>query len=311
MALSFSGLSSYVKEDTRAPLFAALYTQAGALQREANIYTGIKSSAKLPYISDNVIFQTGGTCTAINASGDTTISQKEISVGHIIVDKDYCPIALEPYFTQEWLKEGALYTSDADLPRFISDMMMKMVKENVIVRDWFGTTAGNKYNGIATDIETTGSYQTVTAQASVTTSNVIGIIDSMYAAVPGRIQMAGNKLRLFMGLEDYRLAVTAYKNANYFNNGDFQNAANNFEFVAPGTNVVVTAEPGLSSAYNGTHKMYLLDPKNVWLGVDGSGDDETVDMWYEKKDRKIYATCAFKRGWKCINTAEVVRYSNF
>jgi hypothetical protein len=57
--------------------------------------------------------------------------------------------------------------------------------------------------------------------------------------------------------------------------------------------------------------MYLLDPKNVWLGVDGSGDDETVDMWYEKKDRKIYATTAFKRGWKCINTAEVVRYSNY
>jgi hypothetical protein len=311
MALSFSGLSAYVKEDSRAPLFAALYNKAGALQREANIYTGIKSSVKLPYISDTVIFQTGGTCTAINASGDTTISQKQITVGHVIVDKDYCPIALEPYFTQEWLKEGALYTSEADLPAFISDMMTKMVSENVRIYDWFGTTAGNKYDGIGTKIESAGSYQTVTAQSSVTTSNVIGIIDAMYQAVPGRIQMAGNKLRLFMGMEDYRIAVTAYKNANYFNNGDFQSAANNFEFIAPGTNVVVTADPGLNATYNGTHKMYLLDPKNIWLGVDGSGDDEVVDMWYEKKDRKIYATTAFKRGWQVINSNEVVRYSNF
>ena len=311
MALSFSGLSAYVKEDSRAPLFAALYNKAGALQREANIYTGIKSSVKLPYISDTVIFQTGGTCTAINASGDTTISQKQITVGHVIVDKDYCPIALEPYFTQEWLKEGALYTSEADLPAFISDMMTKMVSENVRIYDWFGTTAGNKYDGIGTKIESAGSYQTVTAQASVTTSNIIGIIDSMYQTVPGRIQMADNKLRLFMGLEDYRIAVTAYKNANYFNNGDVQSAANNFEFIAPGTNVVVTADPGLNATYNGTHKMYLLDPKNIWLGVDGSGDDEVVDMWYEKKDRKIYATTAFKRGWQVINSNEVVRYSNF
>lgn len=311
MALSFSGLSNYSKEDSRAPLFAALYNKAGALQREANIYTGIKSSVKLPYISDSVIFQTGGSCTAINASGDTTISQKTITVGHIAVDKDYCPIALEPYFTQEWLKEGALYTSEADLPAFISDMMIRMVSEEIRVRDWFGTTAGNKYNGIATVIETTGGYQTVTPQASITTTNIIGIIDSMYQAVPGRIQMAGNKLRLFMGMEDYRIAVTAYKNANYFNNGDFQSAANNFEFIAPGTNVVVTAEAGLNTAYNGKNRMYLLDPKNIWLGVDGSGDDETVDMWYEKKDRKIYATAAFKRGWQCINTSEVVRYSDF
>lgn len=311
MALSFSGLSNYSKEDTRAPLFAALYTKAGALQSECNIYTGIKSSVKLPFISDNVIFQTGGSCTAINASGDTTLSQKTITVGHVAVDKDYCPIALEPYFTQEWLKEGALYTSDADLPRFISDLMLKNIKDTIVIRDWFGTTAAHRYAGLGTTIESNGGYVTTSPTADVTVSNIISIIDAMYQAVPGRVQMTGNKLRLFMGIENYRLAVTAYKNANYFNNGDFQAAAGNWEFIAPGTNVYVTADPGLANAFNGTDKMYLLDPKNVWLGVDGSGDDEAIDMWYEKKDRKIYATAAFKRGFQVINNGEIVRYSNF
>lgn len=309
MGFSLGTLTAYSKEDTRAPLFAALYTELGAMQREANILTGVKSSVKLPYIDDTIVFQTGGGCSAINPSGSTTITQKEISVGKVAIYKDFCPDDLEAYFTQQWLKNGALYDENA-LPTFLTEFWLKKVKDRIATRDWFATSAADKYTGLGTSIETDGGYVSATATADVTASNVIGIIDNMYQLVPGRIQTAQN-LRLFMGQENYRYAITAYKNANYFNHGDFAQAAAAMEFTAPGTNIKVTADPGLNASVNGTDRMYLLSTENVWMAVDGTGDDEAVDMWYEKKDQKIYARCGFKRGFKCATVSEVVRYANF
>jgi hypothetical protein len=113
-----------------------------------------------------------------------------------------------------------------------------------------------------------------------------------------------------MGVEDYTLAVTAYKNINYFNNGDFNAAANTNEFTAPGTNFKITLEEGLSASENGSHRMYLISDSNIWMAVDGTGEEEKMDIFEDKLTKKVYSRCEFKRTFDVLRTAEVVRYSN-
>lgn len=298
-------LSAFTKEDTRKPLFEAMYKEVGAMARECNIYAGIKSSVKLPTISQSLVLQTGGTC-AVNASGDTTIAQKTLTVNHVKVDLEWCPSDLKPYFTQAWLKQGAMET---ELPTFLTEFFLQKLKEEIILRDAYGTVAANKYVGWASAVETAGGYNSITPQASVTTSNFISIVDDFFQNQVDEISAVPK--RLFVGMEDYRIGVTAYKNANYFNNGDFNAASQGMEFMAPGTNFMITADPGLSAARNGKHRMYLLDPKNIWLGVDGTGDDEMIDLWFDQNTRKIKARVEFSRGYQVMFASEVVRYSNF
>lgn len=310
MAINVGTLSAFVKEDTREPLSKALYSELGKMQTECNVYPGIKSSVKLPLIDDTVIFQTGTGCNAINPSGDTVISQKQLSPGKVEVDKDWCPETLEPYFTQAWLKEGAMYKDESSLPQWLLQYFLKILKDKLITRDWFATTANDKYTGLGTNIDTTGGYVTATAQASVTSSNIIGIFDDIASKIPGRVR-SKTDLRLYIGEEDYQLACTAYKNANLFNYGTWDAAVKDGEFIAPGTNFKVTRDPGLSAAQNGQHKMYLISSSNIWMGMDGTNDDEVVDLWYEKKDAKIYARCKFRRTFDVAYVTEVVRYANY
>lgn len=311
MGFDLSGLSAFTIEDTRDPLVKAQFN-FGPLQSEANVIPGVKSGIKIPNLTSTVIFQANTGCSP-NYSGTSTITQKSFTMGDVSVEMSWCVKDLEAKFTQAWLKQGSNYT-DADLPSFITNHVLDSIKDNLAKRDWFATTAADHYTGLGTNIETTGGYTTVTAQASVTTSNVISIIDSIYQALPARVLAQGNqgekKIRLYMGWEDYRIAITAYKNANYFNNGDFNAASRSNEFYAPGTNLLVTADAGLNSEFNGTHRMYAIASDNIYLAVDGTSDDEVMDIWYDKTDNKVYSRCAFKRTLDVMFTDEVVRYAN-
>ncbi len=135
------------------------------MQKSANIYQGIKSSVKLPQIDDTVWLAIGGTCNTVSPSGDTVITQKQLTPGKVMVEKSWCPADLEPYFTQAWLKQGALYNDASALPVFTKNFFMQILKDKLIVRDWYATTAADRYTGLGTNIELTGGYNTVTPQA--------------------------------------------------------------------------------------------------------------------------------------------------
>lgn len=313
MSLDVSALANFVKDDTRAPLFKMQFG-FGKLQSECQKLTGIKSGDRLPLGDGEIYFQAGGGCQAINPSGTTVITQREFTMSKVLIEDGWCVADLEPKFTQAWLKEGSNYT-ESDLPKWITDWVLIKSQARLAVRDWFAvsTNVGDRYNGIGTRIDASGSFIAATATADVTVSNIIGIVDNMWSLFPAEDKWGGTeKIRLFMGDENFDLAVRAYRDDDSFNYApDLKAALDNGEFLAPGTRIWITRDPGLSTTHNGRDKMYAAQMSNIYLAVDGTGDEEFLDVWYEKKDDKVYARGKFKRDWQALYYTKIVRYCNF
>lgn len=311
MAIDVGGLVNWVKEDTREPIIKYLYKEASVISRVANKLPGIKSSTKIPLLDDTIWLADGSTgCATISPSGDTVLTQFSLTPGKIKVEKSWCVDDLEPKFTSAWLKEGSNY-NESDLPRFLSDITLKKLVDKFNSRDWFATTAADRYTGLGTNMELAGGFAyNVTATALVTSSNAISIVDEFYANIPARLAQATDKT-LFVGYEVYRLIITAYKNINYFTNMDFNAAAKSLECMAPGTDFTIKADMGLNRAENGKDRMYLMPESNIWMAFDGTGDDSTLDIFQDKLTEKIYARMKCKRTFQVARTADVMRYSNF
>lgn len=311
MALDVSGLTNWVKEDTREPIIKYLYKEASVISRIANKLPGVKSSVKIPLLDDTIWLADGTTgCATISPSGDTVLTQFSLTPGKIKVEKSWCVDDLEPKFTSAWLKEGSNYT-ESDLPKFLSDITLKKLVDKFASRDWFATTAADRYTGLATNMESAGGFAyNVTATAAVTKTNVISIIDEFYANIPARLAQATDKT-LFVGYEVYRLACQAYKDTNAFTNLDFNAAATALEFTAPCTDFKIKAEMGLNRAENGKDRMYLMPESNIWMAFDGTGDDSTLDIFQDKLTEKIYARMKCKRTFQVARTSDVLRYSNY
>lgn len=312
MALDVSGLSNFTKEDTREPIVAAMLTGTSEIAKIAEVHVGVKSAIKIPLLDDTVWFADGSTkCATVSPSGDTTITQFTLTPGEIKIEKDYCVGDLEPKFTQAYLKPGANYT-EADLPKWIVDITMAKIQEKFLKRDWYAITAADRYTGLATYIETAaGSYAyNVTATAVPTTSNIISIVQEFYQNIPAQLASKPDKV-LWMGYENYRLLATALVNINWFNNGDATTAAKNLEFMFPGTDFLIKVDHGLNREQNAKNRMYLICKSNIHMVIDGQGDDSTMDIWFEKKEEKIYARMRCKRGFGVARKSEVMRYSDF
>lgn len=310
MALDVSGLSDFTKEDTREPIIAAMLTGTSNIAKVAEVHVGVKSAIKIPLGSDTVWFADGSTaCATVSPSGDTVVTQFTLTPGEIKVEKDYCVGEFEPKFTQAWLKPGSNYT-EADLPKWITDLTMAMVQEKLIKRDWFATTAADRYTGLGTYIEAAaGSYAYSFDGAALAQSNIVAKITTFYQNIPAALASKTDKT-LWMGYEAYRYLVSALTALNLFQVSETTSIAKALEFIYPGTDFKIKVDFGLNTSENAKNKMFLICDSNIHMTVDGTGDDSTMDVWYEKKEEKIYARMRFKRSFGIARKSEVMHYTD-
>jgi hypothetical protein len=276
--------------------------------------TGVKSSIQVPALSDTLVWQNGGTCGLVNASGDTTISARVLTAGRIKAEKSWCIADLETKYTQLLLSPGSQYES---LPGGIDEAFMNSVlgeqKERVELALWQGDTTKwqdylNKFDGLVKIINAaSGPVQAnaaayITPVTSITVSNVISVLQAVYSAIPVEI-LDKSDLRIFIGTDVSRLYQTALINANLFN---FIPSADSLgEYFLHGTNVKVVPVAGL----NGTSAIYALRSSNMFLGCDLEGEDEEMNVWYSQDYDTVYMRMKFKLGVQVSQTAEIVKFT--
>ena len=91
MALSFSGISAYTKQEIAPLLTEAVFaakTQS-LLKAGGILLPKTKSSVKVPKLATNANFQSDS--CGWNPSGTTTLSQAEVVVGKIKIEETICP----------------------------------------------------------------------------------------------------------------------------------------------------------------------------------------------------------------------------
>ena len=317
MALSFSGISAYTKQEIAPLLTEAVFaakTQS-LLKAGGILLPKTKSSVKVPKLATNANFQTDS--CGWNPSGTTTLSQATVTVGKIKIEETICPKDFEAYFSQEALKAGSTYEDFgwADFQAKFTEQKNKMIAKQLEVGIWQGDTTSANLNlvpfdgliklidaGSPVDANVSG-YVSGGPIATITAANVVSVLNAVYKAIPVEI-IDAEDLKVMCGNDVYRLAVLAYQALNLYNykvDGDA-----NQTFVIPGTNVELVAVNGL----NGTGDIYATTLSNIAMAFDLEAEEENYMIWYSKDNNEVRYRVAFKLGVNVAYTTLCVKFKS-
>ena len=311
MSFDVSTLTDYVNEQSTDPISRLYFEKTSS--DYFTLQSGVKKTDALHLLAVSAIPQDGSSC-AVSASGDVDFTDRNLTVGQITYFSGFCMKDLIPKYTQILLRAGNGETEEMAFEAEVAESVIKTIMEHNEVADWQGDTIGtntnvytNKYDGLIKIIDdattavdcNTSSATAITAGSS---GNVDGLITDICNARPAKVKSAANQV-LFVGQDTFDKYVDTLnaKNLYHVNATDWAN----YETSIAGKNVQLVGVAGL----DGTNRMFLGTKDNFFLGFDLQGDDEEFDMWYDKKDDKVYYRVKFKRGLQVAYPDEIVEFT--
>jgi len=312
MSFDVSSLTNYVNEQS-TDLISRLYFEKTSSDY-FTLQSGVKKTDALHLLAVSAFPQDGSSC-AVSASGDVTFSDRNLTVGQITYFSGFCMKDLIPKYTQIMLRAGNAETEDMMFEAEVAESVIKTIMEHNENADWQGDTASanvylNRYDGLIKiiDAATTavdGNTSATTAATGITSGasgNVDDLIKDVCNARPAKVKSAANQV-LFVGQDTFDKYVDTLnaKNLYHINATDWAN----YTVSIPGKNVTLVGVVGL----DGTDRMFLGTQENFFLGFDLQNDEEEFDMWYDKKDDKVYYRVKFKRGLQVAYPDEIVEFT--
>tara|TARA_R100000951_G_scaffold107385_1_gene102703 strand:- start:364 stop:1329 length:966 start_codon:yes stop_codon:yes gene_type:complete len=318
MAFNVSGLVAYVEEQ-RAELQTA--TVAGAkMMQLVEVLDGVKGTEKLPQVANTIFFQSDA--CGFNASGDSTFSQRSLTVGDVKVDLEWCPKDLEKKYFGAQMRAGAKYDSvepDAVFQVILDDVMDKIARD-VDIAVWQGDTStgtgNNQYwdgfidamdsNGI--DANSTSIYDG-SALTAINATTGQEMAYRLYTALAENNLTDHDDTIAFVGADAYAaLQVSLIQGGSTYgteiNSGSGDPNVESMQGLTfPGTGMKFIPVVGLT----GTDKVYAGRSSNFFIGVDGLNDAESFDVWYSKDDKKVKFSTEFKVGCQIAFPDEVAK----
>jgi hypothetical protein len=304
MAYNVDGLVNYVKQENLPLLSSSMFSARTADLMQ--IQTGVKSAAALNIMETAVVLQ-ADSC-AFNASGNTTFTQRNLTVAPIKIQQTFCPKDLEKKWTQSSVKAGSKQDALPFEAEF-SNVLAGKIAETLETAIWKGDTLSgtanlNRFDGFIKLIDAAaGVIDGNTGSAtSITVANVLAIVDAIYTAIPTKL-LDKDDVKIFMGYDTFRFYTTALKNANLFH---YEANATEFRIFVPGTAVEIIAVAGLNSS----NRIFAMRLSNMFLGVDLEGEEDNFDMWYSQDNRDVRLSVEFKYGVQFAFPDEIVEYTN-
>ena len=309
MSFNVASLTNYVNEQS-TDLISRLYFEKTSSDY-FTLQSGVKKTDALHLLAVTAFPQDGSGCSP-TASGDVTFSNRDITVGQITYFSGFCMKDLIPKYTQILLRAGNAETEDMAFEAEVADSIIKTIMEHNETADWQGDTASgnvyiNRYDGLIKiiDAATTAVAGNTSAATSITSGasgNVDTLVNNICNARPAKVKSAANQV-LFVGQDTFDKFVDTLNAKNLYN-VDATSWAN-YSVSIPGKNVTLVGVVGL----DGTNRMFLGTQENFFLGFDLQNDEEEFDMWYEKKDDKVYYRVKFKRGLQVAYPNEIVEFT--
>jgi len=309
MSFDVSSLTNYVNEQS-TDLISRLYFEKTSSDY-FTLQSGVKKTDALHLLAVSAFPQDGSSC-AVSASGDVTFSDRNLTVGQITYFSGFCMKDLIPKYTQIMLRAGNAETEDMMFESEVAESVIKTIMEHNETADWQGNTGSanvyiNRYNGLIKIIDDAatavdGNASGATAITAGASGNVDGLITDICNARPAKVKSAANQV-LFVGQDTFDKYVDTLnaKNLYHINATDWAN----YETSIAGKNVSLVGVAGL----DGTNRMFLGTQDNFFLGFDLQNDEEEFDMWYDKKDDKVYYRVKFKRGLQVAYPDEIVEFT--
>lgn len=314
MSFSVGTLAAYTKENEQLLVSASVLGSktAGLIKDQGNVMVGVKSAETINIMNTDAIFQDGSSC-GFNASGLTSFTQRTVTVGKIKVNEALCMKDLESKYLQKALPAGSRYDSMVYSEEF-SNLKASKIASQLETALWQGNTGSvdvnlNKFNGILSLITTAGA-SVINAnsvalhgvvETSITDTNVVGIFDDIYKAIPASI-VDKDDVAIFCGMDTFRTYTVKLKTSNLYHY-QFDGKANT-EFYLPGTNIKVIAVQGL----NGTGDIVAMRISNLFIGTDLLNEEERFEIFFAKEADQVRFVAEFKMGVNFAFPDEIVKF---
>jgi hypothetical protein len=308
MAFNVSALANYTNEQSTELVLKSLFGSktASILQAAGQVQVGVKSAEALNILTSDVYFQTDG--CGYTASGNTTFSQRNITVGKIKVEETLCPKTLEAKWMQTQMAAGS--PTSVPFEEQIGQDKANNIAKLLEIAMWQGDTATtntnpntNKFDGFIKLIDA-ASASTVagntSSATSITTANVEDLIDNIYNVVPADIADASD-LVLFVGIDTFKKYSTALRASNLFH---YAADSEGMEIMIPATNVKLIAVGGL----NGTNRMFLARLSNLFVGTDLANEEEDYRFWYSQDNDEVRFRASMKYGVQFAFPDQIVQF---
>jgi hypothetical protein len=306
MAFNVTGLTNYTNEQSTELVVKSLFggKTAALLQAAGQVQVGVKSAEALNILDSDVYFQADG--CGYTASGNTTFSQRTITVGKIKVEETLCPKTLEAKWMQTQIAAGS--PEAVPFEEQIGNEKSSKIAKLLEVAMWQGDTATsntnpntNKFDGFVKIIgDATAVDGNTSSATAITTSNIDDLVDDMYAAIPADIADADD-LVLFVGIDTFKKYTTALRASNLFH---YAADSEGMEIMIPATNVKMVGVGGL----NGTDKMYLGRISNFFVGTDLANEEEEYRFWYSQDNDEVRFRVTCKYGVQVAFPDQIVEF---
>ena len=308
MAFNVTGLTNYTNELSTELVVRSLFGSktAAVLQAAGQVQVGVKSAEALNILASDVFFQADG--CGYTASGNTTFSQRVITVGKIKIEETLCPKTLEA----KWLQTQMVPGSPTSIPfeEQIGQEKASRIAKLIEVSMWQGDTVTsntnpntNRFDGFNKIIDA-ASASTVSGNTSaataITVANVEDLIDDMYNVIPADIADADD-LVLFVGIDTFKKYTTALRASNLFY---YAADSEGMEIMIPATNVKMIAVGGL----NATNRMFLARLSNLFVGTDLANEEEELKFWYSEDNDEVRFRASFKYGVQIAFPDQLVQF---
>lgn len=308
MAFNVSALANYTNEQSTELVLKSLFGSktASILQAAGQVQVGVKSAEALNILTSDVYFQADG--CGYTASGNTTFSQRNITVGKIKVEETLCPKTLEAKWMQTQIAAGS--PTSVPFEEQIGQDKANNIAKLLEVAMWQGDTATtntnpntNKFDGFVKLIDA-ASASTVagntSSATSITTANVEDLIDDIYNVIPADIADASD-LVLWVGIDTFKKYTTALRASNLFH---YAADSEGMEIMIPATNVKMIAVGGL----NGTNRMFLARLSNLFVGTDLANEEEDYRFWYSQDNDEVRFRATMKYGVQFAFPDQIVQF---
>ena len=294
MGFNLAGLATYTDE-TGGLLLAEAIVKAKTAEL-GYVQSGIKGTQAINLLT-STLNVSDGSC-GWTPSGQTTFTQRDISVCSYKVNEALCPADLNEYWAGQFLNAGS-YNENIPFEETIAQLKVQQIQKYVEDKLWTAATSASGGTDCFTGFyylfgKTQLPAEQINFVSSPTTAftaaNMLTIVDEVIGALPDKVQ-EDDDLLCMMSMANYRKYVVGLRTANYFHYSP-EEAGTEFITFHPGTNIRVVGIPGLS----GKNQVVCGKSSQLVVGTDLMTDSERLDIFYDRNDDEVRVRCNFKIG---------------
>ena len=276
-------LKNYLETNGTEVLTKALFNSESA--KYFQIQTGVTAETPIIRLDSSITLADASSC-GFTATGSDTFSNRLLSPKFLKVNKEFCPKTLLKTWAHSDVRMNALGQELPFEELLINNNINELAKVNERLI-WEGKTSGGVGNMALMDgIITIARADENTVKLEKGSDDLWTRVEKTWLALAPEV---ADKCTLFMSIANYKNLIVELMNKNMYH--VFETYEGEYRMTMPGTNLVIRGVSGI------TEDVLICTPEdNLYLGVDGESDDETVDLYFDKSDRTFkfvveYAYC--------------------